>query len=116
MKRPEQTLQQQVVRWFSLQYPHQAKFLHHSPNGGYRTAAEGRIFKSMGTRAGFPDLVLFWASMGAPGLVIELKADSKGKLTPAQEEWRYRFETQGWMYYCLSDFDACQQIMRNYVE
>ena len=29
---------------------------HHSPNGGWRDAKQGALFKHMGTRAGWPDL------------------------------------------------------------
>lgn len=55
-----------------------ADYLHHSPNGGARTAREGKKFKQMGTLAGFPDLFLFIPRDDYHGLFIELKA-SKGK-------------------------------------
>ena len=57
-------------------------FIHHSPNGGYRSGREGRNFKLMGTKAGFPDLFIFIPKGGYHGLFIELKTP-KGKTRQA---------------------------------
>lgn len=83
MRRPEQILQQQVVRFLDMAYP--AVLAFHCPNGGARSAVEGAILKSMGVRPGVPDLCLL-LPCGRTAW-IELKA-GKGKLTAAQEAFR----------------------------
>lgn len=44
---------------------------HHSPNGGLRSRSAGALFKAMGTRAGFPDLIVMLK--GGKILLFELK-------------------------------------------
>lgn len=58
----------------------------HTPNGGQRSAAEGKLFKQMGVRAGIHDLLFLARFEGAPhGLLfgLELK-DDDGRLSKAQ--------------------------------
>lgn len=72
-----------------------ADYLHHSPNGGKRTTKVGKNgkryspeaakFKAMGTKAGYPDLILDIARGGYHGLRIELKT-AKGRPTKSQLE------------------------------
>ena len=54
----------------------------HIPNGGRRSPIEAAIFKSLGVRAGAPDLLVIHA--GQP-LFLELKAAGR-KLSPVQIE------------------------------
>lgn len=82
---PEEDLQKQCCQWYDLQWGNRQingekirRLLHHSPNGGKRSAREAARFKAMGTRAGFPD---FWLGIpvdGCPYLCIELKTLNKG--------------------------------------
>ncbi len=44
---------------------------HHSPNGGWRRKVTAALFKAMGTRAGFPDLIILLK--GGKVLFFELK-------------------------------------------
>lgn len=69
-------------------------FVHHSPNGGARSVVTGAQMKAMGTRRGFPDLILP-IPRGACGLALELKA-GKGRATPEQADWLRAFEGWGW--------------------
>lgn len=82
MKRPEQKLQISIASWLRAVRP--ACIWFHVPNGGARTAAEGRIFKSMGVRAGVPDLLFLWSGRAA---CIELKA-GHGRLSESQRRFR----------------------------
>ena len=52
----------------------------HVGNGGWRSPVEARIFKSLGVKAGVPDL--FIVANGKP-YGLELKTE-RGKLTPVQ--------------------------------
>jgi hypothetical protein len=54
----------------------------HIPNGGWQSPIEAAIFKSLGVRAGSPDLLIIRA--GQP-LFLELKVPGR-KLSPAQTE------------------------------
>src|SRR5687767_6251038 len=79
VKRPksdlsEDDLQKLCVRWFEIQY--RDVLLHHSPNGGSRDIREATKFKSMGTRPGCPDILIFHPGklvVPMSGLAIELK-------------------------------------------
>ncbi|QQR69093.1 MAG: VRR-NUC domain-containing protein [Alphaproteobacteria bacterium] len=91
MRRPEQDMQRIVARWLTLALdPRCARFCH-VPNGGARSPAEGKIFKSMGVRAGVPDLLIEWHVDATPINAayidhgwIEMKA-GKGRLTAEQD-------------------------------
>lgn len=84
MIKKEDCLQISCVRWFEMQYPKYKMLLHHSPNGGYRNSIEAAKFKRMGTRAGFPDLILLLKSKGFAYLAIELKTE-KGRQSENQK-------------------------------
>lgn len=112
--REEQRLQIACVRWFSYQYPHYAMMLHHSPNGGYRTAAEGRIFKAMGTRAGFPDLILCVKNRHYGCLMIEMKAEG-GRQSEAQKEIAKICINVGNLYVVCKDFTTFAKTVKEYL-
>lgn len=105
MNRPEQALQQTVAGYLDRAVP--ALLWFHVPNSsGNRGARLGGILKSMGVKAGVPDLVLILPN----GLAafIELKA-SKGALTEAQRAFRDRCSALGCFWAearSLSDVEA----------
>lgn len=74
MRHIEEDMQVECVKWFGYQYPQYFVLLHHSPNGGYRNSREAGRFKAMGTRAGFPDLVLLFHVKATMRFFFELKA------------------------------------------
>lgn len=84
MKRTEQSLQIAVVALLDAVLP-RGSIVHHSPNGGGRSRAEAGLFRAMGTRAGWPDLVVLCP--GVRPVFIELKA-GKGRLSDAQADMR----------------------------
>lgn len=85
MRRPEQLLQQQIVRFIDAAYP--TLLYWHTPNGGARNPVEAGIFKTLGVKAGVPDLT-FILPLGKAAF-IELKA-GKGRLTDSQQAFRDR--------------------------
>lgn len=115
MKHEEERLQIACVKWFDLQYPEYRMMMHHSPNGGYRTAAEARIFKAMGTRAGFPDLVLLRPKNGFSLLGIEMKTD-KGKLSGYQKEYQEFFQKNGMEYKVVRNLDEFMAIVTDWMK
>jgi hypothetical protein len=78
--RPEQQLQRTILAHLSRRgVP--GLWWCHVPNGGYRGAIEGAIFKSLGVIAGVPDLLLIYSGRTYG---LELKAAKGGRLSPAQ--------------------------------
>lgn len=64
-----------LLQWSALNlniYP-DLKWLHHSPNGGFRNKREAGKLKAMGVRRGYPDLTLLIPRGIYHGLLIELK-------------------------------------------
>lgn len=114
MRYKEEQLQIECVRWFSLQYPEYAILLHHSPNGGYKTAFEGMAFKRMGTRAGFPDLILLLPRGTRPFLCIEFKS-GKGQQTDNQRAYQQAVESVGAVYAVCRSFDDFISTIENYL-
>lgn len=97
MRHIEETTQTECVKWFTLQYRKFALLLHHSPNGGFRNPREAHRFKLMGTRAGFPDLILLIPSGGFHALFVEFKSP-KGTQRTTQKEYQKAVEAQGYKY------------------
>ena len=115
MRYKEEQTQVACVRWFGLQYPEYALLLHHSPNGGYRTAYEGKAFKSMGTRAGFPDLIFLLPRGKHPFLCVEFKTD-KGRQTESQKAYQQAVESVGAVYAVCRSFDDFKTTIENYIQ
>lgn len=98
-KSPETTLQISVVSMLRRLEAtgHLRALWWHSANGGNRSAAEGALFRAMGTVAGVPDLT--FVDQSGSCCFVELKAPpdeilgrKKGYLSDAQKEWRRRCE------------------------
>lgn len=81
MNRPEQDIHKAVVSHLNVRAERDV-FFWHTPNGGKRGMIEAKIFKSLGVRAGIPDLIfLNRGKMYA----LELKA-IKGRLSSSQAQ------------------------------
>jgi hypothetical protein len=78
-RRPEQQIQKAVVSHLAWRGVSNL-FVCHYPAGGYRTRAEGAILRSLGTRAGIPDLLIVYRGQL---YALELKTES-GRLTDTQ--------------------------------
>ena len=114
MRHLEEELQMACVKWFELQYHEYAKLLHHSPNGGKRNAREAARFKKMGTRAGFPDLVLLLPRRNRHFLCIEMKA-GKGRSTENQIEYGKLVEANGGEYHVCRSLEEFMEIINEYL-
>lgn len=97
--RGEEIEQARLVRWSHLPRVRECmpalRWLHHSPNGGERSAFAGAQMKALGAKPGFPDLILPFASGPHPGLAIEMKS-ATGTTSDKQKEWLGHFEAQNW--------------------
>lgn len=88
--RPEQSLQRIVLEhicWRAVP----GLFCFHVPNGGFRTAIEAAIFKSVGLIPGIPDLLFIYSGRL---YALELKAKG-GRLSSTQAETHERMRRAG---------------------
>ena len=69
----------------------------------------------MGTRRGYPDLVIEVARQGYHGLRIELKKKKGGRVEPEQREWIERLTKQGYKAVIARGFDEAKQIITDYM-
>lgn len=113
MTHEEDQIQIACVNWFNLQYPKLALLLHHSPNGGKRTRFEAIQFKRMGTRAGFPDLILCFPSKDHHALFVELKTE-KGRQQPSQIMMQRALEWAGYKYVICRSLDDFMKEVQSY--
>lgn len=101
MNRPEQAIQIACARYLLGLETHLRTFTFcHTPNGGKRTKAEAGIFKAMGVRAGFPDLMIL-PMTDKPPFFVELKAKA-GALSPAQKVFHAILNTLGYEVHTIT--------------
>ena len=111
----EDDIQTACVRWFEKAHPKLGMLIHHSPNGGKRDARTAATMKKMGTRAGFPDLVLLVPMGGYHGLFIEMKT-KKGKQSEYQKEYERLVTEQGYKYCLCRSLEDFMKIIKDYLE
>lgn len=81
-----------AVRWFRDNYP--GVLIFSIPNGGFRHKAVAEKMRLEGVVPGIPDLMI-----PAWRLFVEMKAETGGRLSPAQKELIPILESAG--YQCL---------------
>jgi hypothetical protein len=108
----ESKLQQQCVRWFKYQYPHDviASF----PNEGKRTIGSALRMKAEGLRAGMPDLFIAVMRGGYGGLFIEMKY-GKEKPTDLQEATHSDLRAAGYDVQVCRSFEAFMILVKEYL-
>lgn len=115
MRHLEDQLQKSCIRYFDYKYPQLRNRLHHSPNGGKRNRIEAAKFKAMGTRAGFPDLILLHPNKFYPFMGIELKTKT-GTQSEYQKGYQRTFEEIGARYVVVRSLDDFINEINRYLE
>lgn len=120
MSLSETYLQIALIKWASTleaKYPC-LKWLQHSPNGERRDASTAGKLKAMGVRAGVLDLFLPVARGQYHGLMIELKKPDGKRPKPSIEQAEYMayLTANGYLSYCLNDFEVCKDAILAYLE
>lgn len=115
MKHTEENLQIACIKWFDYQFPSYRPLMHHSPNGGKRNAREAARFKAMGTRAGFPDLILMIPNLQYFMLWIEMKSD-KGRQSEHQKEYQILAEKNEIKYVICRSFEEFRETVTDYIQ
>jgi len=114
MRHQEDILQQACIRWMAYDWPKYSALLIHIPNGGKRNIKEAARFKSMGVRAGVPDLFLAVPCGFIAGLWIELKSE-KGTCTDHQKEMQKRLVEAGYSFKLIRSLDEFIAIVDEYL-
>lgn len=124
----EESHQKCLMCWAALNfniYP-ELKWLHHSPNGGFRNKREAAKLKAMGVKRGFPDLELLVKRKNFGGLLIELKHPrekhktsvdpSKNGASKEQIEWGDHLRVNGFGYKLCHGWIEARDILISYLE
>lgn len=102
-------------------YP-ELEYLHHIPNGGWRTKPQGARFKAMGVKRGIPDLHLPVKRGKWSGLYIEMKKVAKngnraGFVKIEQSDVHEFLKEQGYaVFVCRNGWDEARQTIIQYLE
>lgn len=120
VNRSEEIEQARFVRWTHLASVRaiapMLRWLHHSPNGGRRDGLTGGQMKALGTKPGFPDLILPVRTDAHTGLAIEFKApDGSGRLSPLQSDWLAHLEAQGHKTAVVTSADDARTLTLGYL-
>lgn len=99
----EHRIQCACVQWFRMEFPKYRKLLFAVPNGGARSAREGKSLKDEGVLAGVADLFLSVPNKQFHGLYVELKT-AKGKQQANQKEFEEAVKGQGYEYIVCHSF------------
>lgn len=110
MKRDEQKLQQNILKYFHYQYPEFKGLLCANLNNA-KDARTGGIYKSMGVVAGRADMVLYYKGKAVH---LELKSP-KGIQSEPQKAWQKIIEKQGFKYHIIKSLDEFIVIVKELI-
>jgi hypothetical protein len=105
----EDNFQKAVARYLDIK----GVFWFHCPNGGSRNKAEAAKLKSMGVKAGVPDVLIFEPRKGYYGFAIELKV-AKNKRSDHQMEMQEIFMSHNWKVITSYSLDEVIAEIDNY--
>lgn len=109
MARLEDQVHRSILAYLTRVMRGQYTLPHHSPNGGKRSKSDGDLFKSLGTRAGFPDLFFLHEGLA---YAIEVKTHAKGsKMSTEQIEFRDRWLASGGFYAVCRSIDDAREAL-----
>jgi hypothetical protein len=105
----ENRIQQECYMWFHNTYPHLRGCLFAVPNGGARSALEGKLFKMTGVVRGVSDMLLM---VNGETTCFELKTEV-GSQSVYQVAWQKQIESQGFKYFIIRDVNLFKQIVKS---
>ena len=116
-RRPEDDAQRAVMEWLRYQHPEVYRYTIHVPNGGARSKAEAGIFKALGVKAGFPDLICLEPRGPYIGLAVERKAEGArpSSVRPDQVAWLELLREVGWRAEWAAGFSGARAIFSSYI-
>lgn len=113
MKRPEDHIQAQIVKWWQETYPARRADLFHVPNEAKRTPQEAGRMAALGLMPGVPDLLVH---VGFNHFVpIEVKAPN-GRLSEAQKNLTKFWGDRGTVIHVVRSVQEFQEIIRIWLQ
>lgn len=108
----EDRLQQRMHIWFWNTYPHLRGLLFAVPNGGARSAREGRLFKETGVIRGVSDMLLIY-----DGRVYCFENKTViGTQSEYQVNWQEKVENQSVQYFIIRDVEVFKTIIKQIIK
>lgn len=104
-----------LLEWFDLQYPALRKRMAAVPNAGKMNATIGKRMNREGRRKGYPDLQLLVPHNGYHGLIIEMKRQDGGEVSPEQMDWLEWLAGMGYKVAVCAGFEAAKQVVSDYL-
>lgn len=105
----EDRIQQECYMWFHNTYPQYRGLLFAVPNGGARSAVQGKIFKMTGVVPGVADMLLM---VNGNIFCFELK-NKFGTQSPQQKNWQLLVQREGFKYYIVRTKKLFEEIVTN---
>ncbi len=107
-------LQQKSFMQECSHYPSVYSFLFHVPNGGSRNIIEAKKLKSLGVRAGVPDIFYMKPRQGYHALVLEFKSSTKAVVSKEQKEWIKRLHVEDYFVKVVYSAQEAIEIIKWY--
>lgn len=108
----EDRIQQECYMWFWNTYPNYRRLLFHVPNGGARSASEGKLFKLIGVVSGVADLLLM---VNGTTYCFELK-NKYGVQSASQKAWEILVKREGFEYHLIRSLLDFQSIVKTIMD
>ena len=108
-RKTEDEIQYECYIWFHNTYKDLRGCLFAVPNGGARSALQGKIFKMTGVVAGVSDMLFMYNGVT---YCFELKTNI-GKQSEKQIWWQEVVQKQGFQYFIIRDLNTFQQIINS---
>ena len=107
----EDAIQSECYVWFSNTYRDLRGCFFSVPNGGARTALQGKIMKMTGTYPGVADTLFMY---NGKTYCIEFK-NKFGTQSDKQKAWEATIRSQGFEYYIVRDLKLFQEIIKGII-
>ena len=85
----------------------------HFPSGGRRDAKTAAMMKRLGTKSGWPDLILLPPICARGAMFIELKRRG-GRLSPAQQTFADWAHDHGYAHEVIADYASALAVLRGW--
>jgi len=110
----EHNLQVSCVNWFRYAYP--KAIIYAIPNGAKRDKVSGALYKAEGMLAGIPDLCVPIQKGGYGALYLEMKDDSRGRLSDNQKEIIPKLQSLGNKVEVIRTFEEFCDCVNKYMK
>jgi len=111
-KKSEDAIQAECYMWFNNTHKDLRGLLFAVPNGGARSALQGKIFKMTGVVAGVSDMLFMYKGNT---FCFELKTNT-GTQSEKQQDWEKKVSKHGFQYFIIRDLSTFSQIVNSIIK